>query len=420
MNQHNDKGNQGRIVASDQTFVVVGGGHAGGRAAEAMRMAGFDGAITVIGQEPHVPYERPPLSKDLLAGDDGPEGCFLNGAEYYSDNNIDLRLGCTARAIDTGARHVTLEGGGTVPFHKLLLATGGRVRKLQVPGDDLEGVYYLRGIDDSQAIREELKPNRSIAVIGGGFIGLEVAASARDRGCRVTVIELQDVLLGRVVDPEVGQLFAELHRAHGVEVLTGLGVERLEGDGRVSQVVCAGGKTVAADAVVVGIGIIPNAELAADAGIATDNGITVDQYGETSVPGIYAAGDVANHPNPILGYRVRLETWQNAQNQSIAVARNMCGEHTPFAEVPWFWSDQYDVNLQIAGAPLAWDRLVTRGERASGKFMIFYMAGDKVVAANAINLGRDMRFAKKLIEQGRAVSDAELMNEDMKLKDIAA
>ncbi len=404
----------------NQTFVVVGGGHAGGRAAEAMRMAGFGGAITVIGQEPHLPYERPPLSKELLATDDGPEGCFFNGAEYYSDNDIDLRLGCTARAIDTTARHVTLEGGETVAFDKLLLATGGRVRPLEVPGADLEGVHYLRGIDDSQAIRRELTPERSIAVIGGGFIGLEVAASARSRGCQVTVIELQDVLLGRVTDPEIGRLFADLHRAHGVEVLCGQSVDRLEGDGRVSRVVCAGGKTVNAEIVIVGIGIIPNVELAADAGIATDNGITVDQYGETSAPGIYAVGDVANHPNPILGHRVRLESWQNAQNQAIAAARNMCGEHTPFAEVPWFWTDQYDVNLQVAGAPLAWDRIVTRGEPTSGKFMVFYMAGDRVVSANAFNLGRDMRFAKKLIETGRAVSDAELMNEDMKLKDIAA
>ncbi len=411
-------------MAPLQTFVVVGGGHAGGRAAEAMRMAGFDGAITVIGQEPHLPYERPPLSKELLATDDGPEACVFNGADYYLNNNITLRLGCTARAIDTTARHVTLEGGETVAFDKLLLATGGRVRPLGVPGADLEGVHYLRGIDDSQAIRRDLTPERAIAVIGGGFIGLEVAASARSRGCRVTVIELQDTLLGRVTDPEIGRRFADLHRGHGVEVLCGEGVERLEGEGegegRVSRVVCAGGKTVDADVVIVGIGIIANVELATEAGIATDNGITVDEYGETSAPGIYAAGDVANHPNPILGHRVRLESWQNAQNQAIATARNMCGEHTPFAEVPWFWTDQYDVNLQVAGAPLAWDRIVTRGDPASGKFMVFYMAADRVVAANAFNLGRDMRFAKKLIETGRAVSDAELMNEDMKLKDIAA
>lgn len=406
-------------MARDRTFVIAGAGHAGGRAAEALRSADFDGRIVLIGEENYPPYERPPLSKELLRNDDGVERTFLNPAEFYAGKGIEHRPGTRVEGIEAEAHRLRLGDGEALDYDKLLLTTGGRVRRLTLPGAELDGVHYLRGIDDSLAIRKALAADASIVIIGGGFIGLEVASSARARGCAVSVIELQDVLLGRVTDPEIGRLLADVHGAHGVEVLTGIGVERLEGEDRVRRVVCSGGAVLDADAVIVGIGIIPNAELAEEAGLEVDNGIVVDVFGRTSDPDIHAAGDVANHPNPILGHRVRLESWQNAQNQGINVARNMCGVGAPYAEVPWFWSDQYDINLQMAGAPESWDRLVWRGDPASDRFIVFYMNGDVVVAVNAFNLGREVRIAKNLIERKTPVADADLADEGIKLRDLA-
>ncbi|MCH8197873.1 MAG: FAD-dependent oxidoreductase [Proteobacteria bacterium] len=406
-------------MARDRTFVIAGAGHAGGRAAEAMRSAEFDGRIVLIGEENYPPYERPPLSKELLRNDDGVERTFLNPAEFYAGKGIEHRPGTRVEGIEAAAHRLRLGDGETLDYDKLLLTTGGRVRRLTLPGAELDGVHYLRGIDDSLAIRKTLVRDASIVIIGGGFIGLEVAASARARGCAVSVIEMQDALLGRVADPEIGRLLADVHGAHGVEVLTGVGVERIEGEDRVRRVVCSGGAALDADAVVVGIGIIPNADLAEEAGLEVDNGIVVDVFGQTSDPDIHAAGDVANHPNPILGHRVRLESWQNAQNQGVAVARNMCGLRAPYAEVPWFWSDQFDINLQMAGAPESWDRLVWRGDPASNRFIVFYMNGDVVVAVNAFNLGREVRIAKFLIERKTPVADADLADEGIKLRDLA-
>ena len=406
-------------MARDRTFVIAGAGHAGGRAAEALRSQDFDGRIVLIGEENYPPYERPPLSKELLRGDDGVERTFLNPAEFYAGKGIEHRPGTRVEGIEAEAHRLRLGDGEALDYDKLLLTTGGRVRRLTLPGADLDGVHYLRGIDDSLAIRKALAADASIVIIGGGFIGLEVASSARARGCKVSVIELQDVLLGRVADAEIGRLLADVHGAHGVEVLTGIGVERLEGDGRVRRVVCSNGRALDADAVIVGIGIIPNAELAEEAGLEVDNGIVVDVFGRTSDADIHAAGDVANHPNPILGHRVRLESWQNAQNQGVNVARNMCGVGAPYAEVPWFWSDQFDINLQMAGAPESWDRLVWRGDPASNRFIVFYMAGDVVVAVNAFNLGREVRIAKFLIERKTPVADADLADEGIKLRDLA-
>ena len=406
-------------MARDRTFVIAGAGHAGGRAAEALRSADFDGRIVLIGEENYPPYERPPLSKELLRGDDGVERTFLNPAEFYAGKGIEHRPGTRVEGIEAEAHRLRLGDGEALDYDKLLLTTGGRVRRLTLPGADLDGVHYLRGIDDSLAIRKALAADAAIVIIGGGFIGLEVASSARARGCKVSVIELQDVLLGRVADAEIGRLLADVHGAHGVEVLTGVGVERLEGDGRVRRVVCSNGRALDADAVIVGIGIIPNAELAEEAGLEVDNGIVVDVFGRTSDADIHAAGDVANHPNPILGHRVRLESWQNAQNQGINVARNMCGVGAPYAEVPWFWSDQFDINLQMAGAPESWDRLVWRGDPAANRFIVFYMNGDVVVAVNAFNLGREVRIAKFLIERKTPVADADLADEGIKLRDLA-
>jgi NADPH-dependent 2,4-dienoyl-CoA reductase/sulfur reductase-like enzyme len=406
-----------------ETIVIIGAGHAGGRAAEAMRAACFAGRVVLLGAESHLPYERPPLSKEILAGTMEAEKATLNPDEFYEAQDIELHLGHVAEEIEPNLHRVRLSDDTDLAYDKLLIATGGRVRKLTCEGADLKGVHYVRDLNDTLNLLPELRDGARLCVIGGGFIGLEVAATARKRGCHVTVIELADQVLARVADPSVGALVADMHRAEGVHVATGASVERLEGNGKVAEVICTDGETIAVDVVVAGIGILPNMEIAAEAGIecapkGTQGGIKVDEFGRTSVDGIYAAGDVAFHYNPILGRHLRLESWANAQNGGIAVARNMVTEPVPYAEVPWFWSDQFDLNLQVAGAPETWDRLVVRGDPAAKKGIVFYMEGAHVVGATAFNQGRDMRFCKQLIESARDVDDADLADEAKRLRDL--
>lgn len=401
------------------SIVIIGAGHAGGRAAEALRAAGFAGRIALVGQESHLPYERPPLSKELLAGTMEIEKLTLHPDAFYAEKNIDLHLGIEAQEIEINLGRVRLSDDTDLHYDRLLLATGGRVRRLSCPGSDLKGIHYVRDINDTLRLRPELKEGTRLAVIGGGFIGLEVAATARKRGCHVTVIELADQVLARVADPSVGALVADMHRAQGVHIVTGASVERLEGDSEVAEVVCTDGETIEVDVVVAGIGILPNQEIAAQAGIECGNGIRTDEYGRTSVANVFAAGDVAFHFNPILGRHLRLESWANAQNGAIAVARNMVLDPVPYAEVPWFWSDQFDLNLQVAGAPERWDRLVVRGDPAAKKGIVFYMVADHVVGATAFNQGREMRALKRLIETARPVADADLADEGRKLRDLA-
>lgn len=407
-------------MSGTESIVIIGAGHAGGRAAEAMRAAGHAGRITLVGAESHVPYERPPLSKELLAGTMDVEKTYLNPDSFYEENDIQLHLGVTAQEIERNLGRVRLDDDTDVAFDKLLLATGGRVRKLSCEGADLKGVHYIRDLTDTLTLRPELQEGTRLCVIGGGFIGLEVAATARKRGCHVTVVELADEVLARVADPSVGALVADRHRAQGVHVLTGASVERIEGDAEVAEVICTDGETIEADLVVAGIGILPNMEIAAEAGIECGNGIKTDEFGRTSAKGIFAAGDVAFHYNPLMGRHLRLESWANAQNGGIRVAQNMVGDMQPFAEVPWFWSDQYDLNLQVAGAPESWDRVVVRGDPAADKGIVFYMTGARVVGVTSFSLGRDMRFCKALIESGKEVADADLADEAKRLRDVAA
>ena len=407
-------------MSGTESIVIIGAGHAGGRAAEAMRAAGHAGRITLVGAESHVPYERPPLSKELLAGTMDVEKTYLNPDSFYEENDIQLHLGVTAQEIERNLGRVRLDDDTDVAFDKLLLATGGRVRKLSCEGADLKGVHYIRDLTDTLTLRPELQEGTRLCVIGGGFIGLEVAATARKRGCHVTVVELADEVLARVADPSVGALVADRHRAQGVHVLTGASVERIEGDAEVAEVICTDGETIEADLVVAGIGILPNMEIAAEAGIECGNGIKTDEFGRTSAKGIFATGDVAFHYNPLMGRHLRLESWANAQNGGIRVAQNMVGEMQPFAEVPWFWSDQFDLNLQVAGAPESWDRVVVRGDPAADKGIVFYMTGARVVGVTSFSLGRDMRFCKALIESGKEVADADLADEAKRLRDVAA
>ena len=404
-------------MSETETYVVVGAGHAGGRAVEAMRGAGFTGKIILIGDEPHLPYERPPLSKDLLQG--RPEAHTpVREDTFYAENDIDCRLGRRATALDPAGKTVTLDDGNSVSYDKLLLATGGAVRRLALPGTDLANIHYLRTLDDSRAIQGGLGDGKRVVVVGGGFIGLEVAASVRQQKCAVTVLEMADRLMGRAVLPEISAAFLGLHTDRGVDIRLNTGIASFEGDGSVSHAITGDGQKISADIAVIGVGIIPETALAEDAGLAVDNGIVVDEFGRTSAPDVYAAGDVTNHLNPLYGRHLRLESWQNAQNQAIAAAKTMCGDVQAYSEVPWMWSDQFDANLQVAGMPERWDRVVFRGDPASTDFIGFQMAGDRLVGAMSVNRPRDMRVARRLIGGDKALDDAALADESVSMRDL--
>ena len=404
----------------DDGILIVGAGQAGGCAAGALRKAGYAGPITLIGEEPEPPYERPPLSKSVLRGEKPPSSAALVPTGFYAERNIELMTGMRVEGIDAAAHRATLSDGRTLPYAKLMLTTGGRVRTLPFAPIGRPGVYYLRTTADSLALGAALRSARRLVVIGGGFLGLEVAASARMLGLDVDLVEVRPDLLDRCMPPDIAHHVEELHRRKGVALHLGASVAGIHGANAAEAVELADGRRIAADTVVVAVGIVPNVELAADAGAAVADGIVVDEHGRTTLPDIYAAGDVANHPNSLLGRRLRLESWQNAQNQAIAVAQAMTGSPVAYAEVPWFWSDQYEVNIQMVGAPEATDEVVRRGDPASGRFMCFNLADGAVVGSTAFNMGAETRFVRKMIERRARLEPALLADPGRKLKDLTA
>ena len=398
------------IAPTAAAIVVVGAGHAGGRAVEALRAAGHDGPLTLIGSELHPPYERPPLSKEWLQPDSGEPlaPALLHPGDWYVGQRIELMAGRTVRAIERDRHQVVLDDGATVRYDRLLLTTGARARRLAVPGADNPHTFYLRDVDDAKAIETRLRPGQRLVVIGAGLIGLEIAAAAIRRRMSVTVLEYGQRPLARIEPPEIGQFFATLHRREGVELRTGIAVEALDAGPDGVFVVSSTGERYAADTVVAGIGSTPNTELAEHAGLKVEDGILVDAWGRTSDPSIYAAGDATRHFNPLLGRPVRLETWHNAQSQPVAVARAMLGDERPYAEVPWFWTDQFGFNVQMAGMPEEGDEAVTRGQPFTAGFIRFWLRNGTPVGAVALNNGRDMRFARQLIAAQCTVDAAAL------------
>jgi 3-phenylpropionate/trans-cinnamate dioxygenase ferredoxin reductase subunit len=382
-----------------------------------MRKQGFEGDVVLFAGENYMPYERPPLSKSVLLGEAEIEITYLRDNSFYEEANIQLRLGARVTALDCGKNIINIEGGEQLDYERLLLATGSDVRRLPIPGDELEGVYYLRGIDDMLALKQKLVKGAKIVVIGAGFIGLEVAAAAAKLGAQVSVIEVQNTILNRVVDEEVAARVAREHNEHGVKLLTNTGVNAIVGDGHARAVTLSNGEEITADAVVVGIGVIPNADLAEQAGIKVENGIVVNEYGETSAPNVYAAGDVTNHYNPLYDRRLRLESWQNAQDQAIAVARVMCDQREPYSAVPWFWSDQYAMNLQMAGVVDIFDEAVLRpGE--DGTLLKFYLKDSRIMGAVGVNRGRDIMVVRRMITKGVSASANELANPAIELRSL--
>jgi len=396
-------------------IVIVGAGHAAGQAAASLRQEGYQGEIVIIGDEPHIPYQRPPLSKQYMSGEHGVERVYLRPQKFYEDKNITLKVGTQVERIDTAAKQVTTSDGETIAYEHLLLCTGGRPRRLPVPGADLEGIYYLRTISDVDAIRAELEPGRTLVIVGAGYIGLEVASVAVQHGLEVHVLEMESRVLQRVTTPEMSTYYHDLHTSRGVQIHTSTTVTGFEGDGRVSRVLC-GDKSFDTDLVIVGIGIVPNVEIAEAAGLECANGIVVDDHCRTSDPFIYAAGDCTNHPNPLLDRRLRLESVPNAMEQARVAAANICGGDKVYASIPWFWSDQYELKLQMVGFSSDGDTQIIRGDMDKNEFAVFYLRDGKVVAADAVNSAKEFMICKQLI--GKPVDPKVLADPDTDLKTL--
>jgi 3-phenylpropionate/trans-cinnamate dioxygenase ferredoxin reductase subunit len=405
-------------MTSRQTHVIVGASLAGAKAAETLREEGFDGRVVLVGSEDERPYERPPLSKDYLRGEVGREKVYVHDERFYAQHDIELRLGRTAVSLDTSSRELELDDGEQLRYDRLLLTTGAEPRRLSIPGAELDGVLYLRSVQDSDTLRQRLDRGGAVIVVGAGWIGAEVAASARQRGLEVTVLDPASVPLERVMGTEVGAIYRDIHTDQGVQMLMGTGVEAFEGDGAVERVRTSDGQELECDFAVVGVGVEPRTGLAAQAGIAVDNGILVDEHLQTSVPGVFAAGDAANVHHPFYGERIRVEHWANALNQGPAAARSMLGQSVAYERLPYFFSDQYDVGMEYSGFARSWDRVVFRGDPATRQFVAFWLDDDRVVAGMNVNVWDVTEPIKRLISERVTVDDRALSDPDVPLEEI--
>jgi len=397
--------------------VIVGASHASVQAVDTLRREGYADPVVLVGDEPHLPYNRPPLSKKFLAGELERERLWLRSAHFYEQHRVETRLGVRVTAIDRGARRLRLGDGGELCYDHLLLCVGSRPRLLEVPGSQLAGIHCLRTIADVDAIRADLAGARRLVVVGAGYIGLEAAACARQLGLEVTVLEAAERPLNRVVAPEVSAFYERRHAREGVRILCRQAVTGFVGAGRVQAVAC-GGQEFPADLVIVGVGVLPEETLAAAAGLRCENGIWVDEHCRSSDPLVYAAGDCTNHPSVRYGRRVRLESVDNAVEQAKTAAANICGRPARHEHVPWFWSDQYDVKLQIAGLSEGYDQTVVRGDPGSGSFALYYLARGELLAVDAVNSMKDFMNGKKWIAERKHPDPARLADPSVDLKTI--
>jgi 3-phenylpropionate/trans-cinnamate dioxygenase ferredoxin reductase component len=406
-------------MPNQQTFLIVGASLAGAKAAETLRAEGFDGRVVLLGEEPVRPYERPPLSKDYLRGEKGFDDAAVHAEDFYGDQGIELRTATTVTAFDPRASEVTLGSGEPIGYDRLLLATGALPRRLAVPGAELDGVRYLRTVADADALRDLLAGRGRVVVIGAGWIGAEVAASARQLGCEVAMVELAAVPLERVLGKEVGEVYRALHAEHGVDLHFGVGIEELIGSTAVEAVRLNDGTTLEADAVVVGVGVGPRTELAEAAGVRLDNGVVVDEHLQTSIPGIFAAGDVANAFHPRYGAQIRLEHWSSALNQGPAAARAMLGRQVVYDRTPYFFSDQYDLGMEYRGWAPAFEEVIFRGDPASRQFVAFWIHEGKAVAAMNANVWDASDAIEALLVAGTPVDPERLADPDVDLAELA-
>ena len=404
--------------------VVIGAGQAALQTIMSLRQGGYEAAITLVGDEAYLPYQRPPLSKAYLSGKMERDRLFLKPDAFYTDNQVTLKLDMRVDSLDAAAKSVKLSNGETLAYEYAVIATGSRPRLLDVPGRQLDNIFDLRGMADIDAMQPHFVEGKKLLVVGGGYIGLEAAAVAAAMGMRVHVLEAAPRLLARVAEPEISAFYTRLHKDNGVTLVTDSQMTGFVGDNAVRGVEMADGSVINADIVITGIGILPNIEIAEAAGLTVENGIVVNEVGQTSDAHIFAAGDCTSHPNDLLGRTMRLESVPNAIEQGKAVASAICGTPKPYHQVPWFWSDQYDVKLQIAGVPLEIDQKVLRGDDSTNSFAWFYFTGDKLTGVTAVNRPAEFMAGRMLIEKslkGEAIADpAKLADEAMKPKEWLA
>ena len=399
--------------------IIIGASHAAAQLVSSLRQEGWEGKISLIGDEPNLPYHRPPLSKAFFVGEKSEDELLIRAADFYEKNKVDLLLGSRVTKIDRDAKKITLEDGAEISYTKLALTTGARVRKIPFTGSELAGVFYMRDLNDVKQTHKFTAPGKSAVIIGGGYIGLETAASLRKIGMKVTVIEAMSRVLQRVTAPEVSAFYTRVHTEEGVDIRTEAGVDAIVGEKHVEGVRLADGTTVPADLVIIGVGVIPNIELAEAAGITIDNGIAVNEFATTNDPDIVAAGDCTNHYNPIYDRKLRLESVQNATDQAKIAAKSICGKPEAYNALPWFWSDQYDLKLQIAGLSQGFDQVIIRGDSEQGRsFAAFYFSEGRFIAVDAINRPKEFMMSKRALTSGQIADPLKLADESIEIKDV--
>jgi 3-phenylpropionate/trans-cinnamate dioxygenase ferredoxin reductase subunit len=401
-----------------KNVVIIGAGHGAGQVVASLRQKKFTGHITLIGEEPWYPYQRPPLSKKFLAGELPAERLYFKPESFYDEPNIEVHLATRVTSIDRDRKCVTTADGRSFDYDYAVIATGSRPRKLSLPGAELPGIHYLRDISDVDGIRNDMETGRRMTIIGAGYIGLEVAAVAARLGLQVTVVEMEDRVMSRVVSPELSDFYQGVHKENGVNLKLSTGITGFSGDGHVDGVNLDSEVTLPTDIVVIGIGIVPNIELAADCGLDVSNGILVDDHCRTSDTSIFSIGDCTWHPNALLGYELRLESVHNALEQAKTAAGNICGEDLAYAQVPWFWSDQYDLKLQIAGMSQGYDQVVIRGSLEDRSFACLYLRDRELIAVDAVNAPKDFVQSKPLIAAHAKIDPNILGDANIPLKDM--
>ena len=401
-----------------ENLLIIGAGQSAIQCISTLKKEGYSGSITLVGEEEHLPYQRPPLSKGFLEDSVNKERLYFKKLEFFTENKVQLYLGLSAEKLEIDNQKVYLSDNSVLEFDKLVFATGSRVRNLDFPGSELKSIFYLRDLDDAEAIKKDLETSENLVIIGAGYIGLEAAAIAAKKNKKVTIIEMADRVMNRTVDPQISEYYLNLHESYGVKFHFNTSLETINEVSNSLEVVCSDGTEVKADSVLIGAGVVPNIELAEEAGINCDNGIIVNEFGQTNFKNIYACGDCTNHPNKILNKNLRLESVHNAMEQAKTVASSLMNNPMEYNQVPWFWSDQYDHKLQIVGLSGDHDMVTMRGNTNDAKFMLFYTKDEELIAVDAINNPKEFLISRKLVANKVKIKPNEISDLNINLNDL--